>query len=264
MFKENKWLFLQLLGIGVGMVLLLVFAIQADNEFFEGGSGFNFSLDALLGEGNINSGFRSPPRLSIEYTKDYTAEIETNFGTITIDLFEKGAVMTVNNFVFLAEKNFYDGVYFHRLIPDSLIQGGDRNTLNNKSDDDGFGGPGYEFEDEINWNVLNYSDSKREQLTSEGYTSSELALQSRPLAKYRIAMANKGTPNTNGSQFFIILDDFDGIGDLEGKHTVFGEVINGFEVLEMINNIEIDSSDPDFPKPAKEILIKEVTIFVGE
>lgn len=140
----------------------------------------------------------SPPAMQIDPNKNYRATIETNRGTIEIEFYPKNAPKTVNNFVFLAREGFYDGISFHRVISDFMIQGGDPTGT-------GRGGPGYRFEDEIKGNPLTHDTGV-------------------------ISMANAG-PNTNGSQFFIThLPQ----PHLNGKHTVFGKVINGQDVVDAI------------------------------
>ena len=132
--------------------------------------------------------YKSAPEMSIDPAKKYTAVLETSRGRITVDLFAKDAPKTVNNFVFLAREGFYNGLKFHRVIPDFMIQGGDPQGT-------GSGGPGYKFGDEVG--------------------------PGKPKHKVgSLSMANAG-PNTNGSQFFIthIATDW-----LDGKHTVFGQV----------------------------------------
>lgn len=163
------------------------------------------------------------------------ATLETSMGKIVVQLFEKEAPKTVKNFVDLAEgkktftdpktgkkvkKRFYDGLIFHRVIPDFMIQGGDPKG-------DGTGGPGYMFEDEI---------------------SPELAFDK----PGRLAMANAG-PGTNGSQFFITHKDTPW---LNGRHTIFGQVVKGQKVVNAIGNVPHDSRD----KPLKPVVIKKVTI----
>src|SRR6476469_3871191 len=142
--------------------------------------------------------YDSAPAMSIDTAKNYSAVIDTNRGKITVDLFAKDAPKTVNNFVFLAKDKFYDGVTFHRVIPNFMIQGGDPTGT-------GTGGPGYKFEDEVKANP------HKHQVGS-------------------LSMANAG-PNTNGSQFFIthVATNW-----LDGKHTVFGKVLKGQEVVNAI------------------------------
>ena len=135
-----------------------------------------------------------------------TATLHTNHGAISIELFDEDAPKTVDNFTRLAGEGFYDGVIFHRVIKDFMIQGGDPTGT-------GTGGPGYTFEDEFN-------DHKVE--------------------RGALAMANAG-PNTNGSQFFIVTTD--SAPWLDGKHTVFGKVTNGQEIAERIAAVERDSRD---------------------
>ena len=134
------------------------------------------------------------------------ATLQTNHGAIELDLFPDDAPKTVENFTKLARDGFYDGVIFHRVIPDFMIQGGDPTGT-------GSGGPGYSFEDEIN-------DHKVE--------------------RGALAMANAG-PNTNGSQFFIVTTE--SAAWLDGKHTVFGRVTNGMDVADRISELPRDARD---------------------
>jgi cyclophilin family peptidyl-prolyl cis-trans isomerase len=132
--------------------------------------------------------------------------LHTNHGAIEVELFPEDAPKTVQNFEDLARKGFYDGVIFHRVIPDFMIQGGDPQGT-------GTGGPGYTFEDEIN-------DHKVE--------------------RGALAMANAG-PNTNGSQFFIVTAE--ARPWLDGKHTVFGRVTSGMAVVDRISELPRDARD---------------------
>ena len=159
------------------------------------------------------------PEMQIDKNKSYTAKIQTSKGDFELKLFPKEAPKTVNNFVYLAKKGFYDGTIFHRVIKDFMIQGGDPQGT-------GMGGPGYKFEDEIN---------------------------SIKLVRGKLAMANAG-PNTNGSQFFIVTAQE--TPWLDGKHTVFGEVTKGLEVVLEIEKAEKDQND----RPTEEIALKKVTI----
>jgi peptidyl-prolyl cis-trans isomerase B (cyclophilin B) len=135
-----------------------------------------------------------------------TAVLKTNHGDIAIELFDDDASKTVENFRKLAADGFYDGVIFHRVIKDFMIQGGDPTGT-------GTGGPGYTFEDEIN-------DHK--------------------IVRGALAMANAG-PNTNGSQFFIVTTD--AAPWLDGKHTVFGQVADGMDTVDAIEGSETDARD---------------------
>jgi cyclophilin family peptidyl-prolyl cis-trans isomerase len=143
--------------------------------------------------------YKSPPPLSIEPNKAYHADVKTNRGSIKVELFAEEAPSTVSNFVFLAKDGFYDGVAFHRVIPDFMVQGGDPTGT-------GTGGPGYKFADE------------------------KSALKLKHEGPGTLSMANAG-PDTNGSQFFITHVKTDW---LDGKHAVFGKVVDGQDVVDSI------------------------------
>ena len=147
------------------------------------------------------------------------ATLHTSHGVIGIELFPDDAPKTVENFETLARDGFYDGVVFHRVIPDFMIQGGDPTGT-------GSGGPGYQFEDEIN---------------------------DRTVGRGALAMANAG-PNTNGSQFFIVTAD--ACPWLDGKHTVFGRVVDGMDVVDAISTVETDASD----RPREDVTIQRVEL----
>jgi cyclophilin family peptidyl-prolyl cis-trans isomerase len=160
----------------------------------------------------------SPPEMGIDPKKDYKAVIKTDKGDITINLFEFQVPNTVNNFVFLAEQGFYDGTIFHRVIMNFMAQGGDPTGT-------GSGGPGYRFEDEFHKDLAHNKPGI-------------------------LSMANAG-PNTNGSQFFITHVPTPW---LDGKHAVFGEVVDGMDVL-----FSIPPRDPsDLKAPA--VSIKKIDI----
>jgi cyclophilin family peptidyl-prolyl cis-trans isomerase len=150
------------------------------------------------------------------------AVLHTNHGTIELELHEADAPKTVANFTKLAGEGFYDGLKFHRVIPDFMIQGGDPRG-------DGTGGPGYTFEDEPNQH---------------------------PVARGALAMANSG-PNTNGSQFFVVTAD--ACPWLDGKHTVFGRVTNGMDVVDQISSLPRDSRD----QPREDAVIERVELQVS-
>jgi peptidyl-prolyl cis-trans isomerase B (cyclophilin B) len=141
-----------------------------------------------------------------------TAKMHTTQGTIEIELFDEDAPKTVENFKKLARENFYDGVIFHRIIRDFMIQGGDPQGT-------GTGGPGYTFEDEINQHKV---------------------------VRGALAMANAG-PNTNGSQFFIVTTA--AAPWLDGKHTVFGQVTGGMETVDAIESLPTDAGDRPVEPP---------------
>jgi cyclophilin family peptidyl-prolyl cis-trans isomerase len=148
------------------------------------------------------------------------AHFETSMGNFTIELFEQQAPKTVENFVKLAEKKFYDGVIFHRVIDGFMIQGGDPTGT-------GRGGPGYQFADEFHPQLKH---------SSEGILS----------------MANAG-PNTNGSQFFITLT---ATPHLDGKHAVFGKVAEGMDVVKKIGKTPTKAGD----RPVTDVVMKSVKI----
>jgi cyclophilin family peptidyl-prolyl cis-trans isomerase len=148
-----------------------------------------------------------------------TATLHTSEGAIELELYPDDAPKTVENFEKLSRDGFYEGVIFHRVIPDFMIQGGDPTGT-------GMGGPGYEFEDEIN-----------EHRVERG----------------ALAMANAG-PNTNGSQFFIVTAE--ATPWLDGKHTVFGRVSSGMDVVDRICEAERDAND----RPRKPVTIDRVEL----
>ncbi|MBN1586171.1 MAG: peptidylprolyl isomerase [Candidatus Omnitrophica bacterium] len=152
--------------------------------------------------------------------KNPQAKIETNLGTIVIELRADEAPNTVANFVKLSKDGFYDGIIFHRVIPRFMIQGGDPTGT-------GTGGPGYQFEDEF---------SPRLRHDKPGVLS----------------MANSG-PNTNGSQFFITTVPTPWLDD---HHSVFGYVVEGIDVVEAISNVQRDARD----KPADDVVMEKVTV----
>jgi peptidyl-prolyl cis-trans isomerase B (cyclophilin B) len=150
------------------------------------------------------------------------ATMHTNHGPIEIELFDEDAPKTVENFVKLSRDGYYDGLVFHRVIRDFMIQGG-------CPEGTGTGGPGYQFEDEINDNKI---------------------------VRGALAMANAG-PNTNGSQFFIVTTE--AAAWLDGKHTVFGRVTSGMEAVDSIEGTETGAQD----RPVKDAVIERVEVHEG-
>src|SRR5213596_2991314 len=148
-----------------------------------------------------------------------TATMHTNHGPIELELFDEDAPKTVENFRKLSADGFYDGVVFHRVIPDFMIQGGDPTGT-------GTGGPGYTFEDEFNQHKVE---------------------------RGALAMANAG-PNTNGSQFFVVTTE--AAPWLDGKHTVFGKVTRGMDVVDAIEGTETDAAD----KPSSDVVIERIEL----
>lgn len=145
----------------------------------------------------------APPEMQIDLSKTYRVTIKTNRGDIELELYPEHAPKTVNNFVYLAGEGFYDGITFHRVIDNFMIQGGDPTGT-------GSGGPGYRFEDEVTGNPLTHE-------------------------RCVISMANAG-PGTNGSQFFITHASQ---SHLDGKHTVFGAVVEGHDVVDAVQQDDV-------------------------
>lgn len=202
----------------------------------------------------------TPVQKELAEGEDYYAVFETNLGIFEVDLAETNTPNSVKSFVFLAENQYYDNTSFHRYLPNLLIQGGSRNTLNDNPEDDRFGGPGYVIDDEINWDSLDIPQEKRDQLYQEGYSSAE-GLDSPVMEKYAISWASSA-PNTNGSQFFIVLGGKDSsrVKELEGRHTVFGKVVKGTEVIDKISQLEVNLDNLDEPKPAQDVILESVKI----
>jgi peptidyl-prolyl cis-trans isomerase B (cyclophilin B) len=190
------------------------------------------------------------PQLDLSKAQGPKAIIKTNLGTIEVQLFEKLATKTVKNFVELVKKGYYDGVTFHRVIPDFMIQGGDP-TGTGRGGESIYGHP---FEDEFSEQLFNFNGA--------------------------LSMANAG-PNTNGSQFFIVsnervpanmIDQMKMVGYpqevidrykenggtpwLDHRHTVFGQVIKGMDVVQAISKVERDQMD----KPKDNVVMEKVTI----
>lgn len=210
----------------------------------------------------VESDFTTPPQKIIDNSLDYYARMETNYGVISFNLFEDNAPDNVNNFVYLSNNNYYNNTKFHRLISDFLIQGGDRNTLNDDLTDDGKGKTGYLINDEINWDSLDLTSDKRNTLTNLGYYSTT-TIESKKIQRFSLAMASSG-PNTNSSQFFIVTSVINDsrLEELNGKFTVIGEVISGGDVLEEISNIStITDPTGNFPRPSKDIVIQSLSIY---
>ena len=168
----------------------------------------------------------NPPAMSIDPNKEYTATIKTNLGDIEIQLLAKEDPITVNNFVFLAQQGFYNGVKFHSVVKGFVIQSGDPTGT-------GAGGPGYEFADEK---------------VTRDYVAGTLA------------MANRG-PDTNGSQFFITLADLTS-GQLLKNYTIFGLVTSGFDVVQKIGNTPVTTNPltGEVSLPTEDVHINTVSI----
>ena len=195
-----------------------------------GGTGENTSKQTAsttttskTGSTTVKKTYSAPPAMTIDQNKQYTATIKTNYGDIVVQLFPKDAPLAVNNFIFLARQGFYDGVKFHRVIKDFMVQSGDPTGT-------GSGGPGYSFKDEP---------------------------ISRDYVQGTLAMANSGA-NTNGSQFFITLVNMS--GRLGKNYTIFGLVTSGFDVVQKIGNVPVKTANGEASSPTVDVHIVTVTI----
>ena len=175
-----------------------------------------------IGEDMSDKIYDMQPEMNINTNSSYKAVIKTNLGDMTVEFFTDDAPITVNNFISLSKDGYYDNVIFHRVISGFMIQGGDPSGTGHGD----YGKyPGYKFDDELN--------------------------NQRPYEKGILAMANAG-PNTNGSQFFIMHVDY----PLPYSYTIFGQVVDGFDVIDKIASVETDSAD----KPTTDVVISTVEI----
>jgi len=172
---------------------------------------------------NMNQSQTSAEELVSKYKN---ATIKTSFGNIKVRFYGSDSPITVANFINLSIKGFYNGTKFHRVIKDFMIQGGDPNSKSGDPSTWGTGGPGYSFKDEIN---------------------------SHKLVKGSLAMANSGA-NTNGSQFFIVTAV--STPWLDGKHTNFGEVVSGLDVVEKIGNVATGMND----RPTENVIVESIEV----
>ncbi|MBI2121510.1 MAG: peptidylprolyl isomerase [Candidatus Sungbacteria bacterium] len=163
----------------------------------------------------------------------YKITIETNKGKIQFETYDADAPKAVENFVALADKGYYNGVIFHRVIKGFMIQGGDPFCASSPADDKGpcgTGGPGYKFADELDSTAESYKN---------GYK------------KGVVAMANAG-PDTNGSQFFIMLENY----PLPNNYTIFGKVVSGQDVVDAIGGVKTGAGD----RPVDAVIMQKVTV----
>ena len=209
----KNFIFYLLTIVGVFVILVLFFSKEPSKE----------TQNKTMNTQSAPAGkYKEPPKMSINPDKNYQAEVETSLGNFTISLFPKETPNTVNNFIFLSREKFYDGVVFHRIIKDFMIQTGDPQG-------NGTGGPGYQFEDEP---------------------------ISREYKRGMVAMANSG-PDTNGSQFFIMHKD----NDLPKNYVIFGEVISGIETVDKIAEVEVeDNGMGEASKPKEKVIINSITV----
>ena len=228
--NEKFFKILPLLGIGF-VVLLMFFTSKPAEQNTQLKNVLNSKAPSnpatqnannsnnLQGNQNMQKTQMQLPTQVIDVNKTYYAKFETNLGNFKIKLYAKEAPLTVNNFVYLAQNKYYDGLIFHRVIKDFMIQGGD--PLGS-----GSGGPGYKFGDEQS---------------------------GKKIVKGSLAMANAG-PNTNGSQFFIVTAA--STPWLDGKHTNFGEVVEGLDIVEKMSLVKTGQND----RPVENITITKLEI----
>lgn len=216
--NENKKILLLAFGLLAVAVVGLILT----------GQGVTMPDESLVQDQNQTQtsqqeGTYTQPEQVLEEGVNYGAIIRTSSGDIEIDLFESETPQTVNSFLFLTKERFFDGLIFHRVIQDFVIQGGDPRG-------DGTGGPGYQIPDEI---------------TERTYES------------YTLGMANSG-PDTNGSQFFITSGNIleQSIQALNGNYTIFGKVTSGFAVVDSIERVETDVND----RPINPVVIESIQI----
>ena len=257
--KENK----KKIAIGIVFLILFIFAayqiniainenknVESDKVSVDSGGNDNPQNDSARSTNPTDKKPTEPAdnsqdKNTLENEANKIAMIETNKGNIKLELYTNDAPKTVENFVKLANENFYNGTKFHRVISNFVIQGGDpiskgvhgKDFVYNKEENPnnlpiaGTGGPGYKFEDEINPVALGLNKEKIKKYEAEGYKYN-YNLNSHKVEIGSLAMANSG-PNTNGSQFFIVTEKSQPF--LDGKYTVFGKVIEGMDV---VRNIE--------------------------
>jgi cyclophilin family peptidyl-prolyl cis-trans isomerase len=219
-----------ILLLAVLLVVLTGCGNKPNNEAPATGSS-NTAADSNTTAGGDNAAaaksWSEPPKKTIDKNKSYLAHFKTTKGDFTAELYTKDAPITVNNFVFLANQKFFDGIKFHRVISDFMIQTGDPLGT-------GMGGPGYNIEDELN----------------NGH-------------KYEVgtlAMANTGQPNSGGSQFFICTGPSAANLDQQPIYSIFGKITEGMDIVTAIANTPVEVSNGENSKPIADILINSVTI----
>ncbi len=204
--------------LGAGVAYYFLKQNQQTPQNGNANTALNQSINNSTGNQSVNNTNNSTVK-----NMSHVITIKTNMGDISFTTYDADAPNTVKNFITLAEKGFYDGLIFHRVIPGFMIQGGDPTGT-------GMGGPGYKFDDELNPDTQSYK---------AGYQTGV------------VAMANSG-PNTNGSQFFIMVADY----PLPNNYSIFGKVILGQDVADAISKVQRDSSD----KPLTNVVMKKVTV----
>lgn len=214
----------------IGVVIII--GVWAVWFLIQNGGSFGKQFTDLGGNLSITTETKNITNNTKKITKEMTsATLDTSKGEIIIEFFDQDAPKTVANFIQLAQKGFYNGIKFHRVIKGFMIQAGDPLTKDDsKMDLWGTGGPGYKFADEIN---------SKSDLYVAGYK------------KGIVAMANSG-PNTNGSQFFIMTENY----PLPPLYTIFGQVLSGQDVVDKIANVKTGAND----RPIDPVIINSITL----
>jgi cyclophilin family peptidyl-prolyl cis-trans isomerase len=185
-----------------------------------------WTSDQRIEGDNVAKQYSQPPAMAIDVNKSYTADIKTNLGSFTVEFYPQDAPNTVNNFICLANDGYYNNTPFHRIIAGFMFQGGDPTGT-------GAGGPGYRFNDEP--------------ITKD-------------YEKGTLAMANAG-PNTNGSQFFVCVDDLSAKRMLQKNYTIFGKVIDGMDVVDKIAASPVGRSRTgEMSAPQQPVTLESVTV----
>lgn len=224
--KEKKLRVLGFVFLGVIAGLLVATGAFFGTRFIKDKFFADKSSNTTTEDASTNSHtYSQAPDMQIDTSKTYIATVSTNYGDFQITLNDDDTPTTVNNFVFLARDGYYDGLTFHRVVQDFMIQGGDPSG-------NGTGGPGYAFDDED---------------FDGDYTQGV------------VAMANSGE-NTNGSQFFVMTGDYSG-GKLSKDYTIFGSVKSGLDVVLAINEVEtVDNGSGEDSSPVDTVTINSITI----
>ena len=241
--KRNKII---ILISSLALIALIIFGVTYYN---------NLKIKIAKENEGAPPNVKKPTKAEIEEIKKELIVLETSMGKIKIELYPEEAPLTVNNFRRLVKEGFYDGIIFHRVINDFMIQAGGYTKEKDKP-------VGYTFKDEINPKSLGLTDAEIAPLEQSGYKF-DYSLTSIPLDRGVIAMANAG-PNTNGSQFFVITAK-NGTPQLNSRHTGFGKVVEGMDVCDKIQKVKTykndkDPNDPNNDKPLTDVIINKAYI----
>jgi len=247
---ENRKRFLIVSSSVLAMVLMITGVVLFNNWNIK----HKADLAAIAADkASWPKGVIKPTKAELAEIKDELVVLETNMGTIKLELDPEAAPLTVMNFRKLIKDKFYDGSIFHRIIKDFMIQGGGDNEK-------GPINPGYSFKDEINAKALGLTAEQIAANVTKGYKY-DTSLKSFKMTKGVLAMANSG-PNTNGAQFFIVTAK-DGTPWLDGLHTAFGRVVQGLDIALKIQDVPTKKGkegEAGADKPLKNVVIKKAYI----